>query len=52
RAYAGLEKEIVLVGVLDHFEIWARPRWEEENQKMEQEMEKEEVREEIASLGL
>ncbi|MEA2059418.1 MAG: division/cell wall cluster transcriptional repressor MraZ [Thermodesulfobacteriota bacterium] len=52
RAYADLEKDIVLVGVLDHFEIWSRERWDNENQKMEKEMEKEEVREEIASLGL
>jgi MraZ protein len=37
---------------LDRFEIWARERWDQENMKMEQELEKEEVREEIASLGL
>ena len=52
REYANLEKEIVLVGVLDHFEIWSREKWDQENLKMEQELEKEEVREEIASLGL
>jgi MraZ protein len=52
RTYAGIEKDIVLVGVLDRFEIWARERWDQENMKMEQELEKEEVREEIASLGL
>ncbi len=52
REYAGLEKDIVLVGVLDHFEIWSREKWDQENLKMEQELEKEEVREEIASLGL
>ncbi len=52
REYAALEKDIVLVGVVDHFEIWSRDRWNEENLKMEKEMENEEVREEIASLGL
>ncbi len=52
REYAGLTKEIVLVGNLDRFEIWARDRWDEINRKMEQELKKEEVREEIASLGL
>ena len=52
REYAGLDKDIVLVGVLDHFEIWSRERWDNENVKMAKEMEKAEVREEIASLGL
>ena len=52
REYAQLEKEIVLVGVLDHFEIWARDNWETENQLMEQDMQREEVRNEISRLGL
>lgn len=52
RQYAELEKEIVLVGVLDHFEIWSREQWESENQLMEKDMKKEDVRNEIAKLGL
>jgi MraZ protein len=52
RQYAHLEKEIVLVGVLDHFEIWSRESWEAENKDMEKDMQKEEVRNEIARLGL
>jgi MraZ protein len=52
RQYAELDKEIVLVGVLDHFEIWARKSWDTENIHLEKDMKKEEVRNEIAKLGL
>jgi len=52
RQYAELTREIVLVGVLDHFEIWSREKWEKENLHMEKDMKKEEVRNEIAKLGL
>ena len=52
RGYAGLDKEIVLVGVLDHFEIWSRENWDKENATMEKDMRKEEVRNEIAKLGI
>jgi MraZ protein len=52
RGYADLDKEIVLVGVLDHFEIWSRENWDKENATMEKDMKKEEVRNEIAKLGI
>lgn len=52
RNYSGLEKEIVLVGALDHFEIWSRTNWDSENQNMFEDLKKEEVRNEIAQLGL
>jgi MraZ protein len=52
RQYAELEKEIVLVGVLDHFEIWARDNYDKETMVLEKDMKKEEVRNEIARLGI
>ena len=52
RQYADFEKEIALVGVLTHFEIWCREKWEKENMAMEKDMKNEEVRKEIAGLGL
>ncbi len=52
RHYAGVEKEIVLVGVLDHFEVWSRENWEAENLRLEEDMMGEGVRNEIAKLGL
>jgi MraZ protein len=52
RDYAGLNKEISLVGVLDHFEVWARDNWENENARLDQDMQEEEVRTQISRLGL
>jgi MraZ protein len=52
RNYAELVKEIVLVGVLDHFEVWSKDNWDRENDSMEIDMSKEEVRNEISRLGL
>lgn len=52
REYAVFDREIVIVGVLDHFEIWSRENWDKENMHMEEDMKKEDVRNEIAKLGL
>lgn len=52
RESAGLEKEIALVGLLDHFEIWSKENWIKENQAVNRDLEKDEVRDEIASIGL
>jgi len=51
RQEAGLNKDIVLVGVLDHFEIWARDRWEQEKADLQGAMkEREDYRNKIAKL--
>ena len=52
RNYAELDRDIVLVGLLDHFEIWSLENWEKENEKMESDLQKGVVHEEIARLGL
>ena len=52
RQYARLQKEIVLVGVLDHFEVWSREDWLEEDNKFQGDLKSEDMRNEIAQLGL
>ena len=38
REFAGLEKEVVLVGVLDRVEIWDKAKWDENNAILEADM--------------
>jgi MraZ protein len=52
RQYAELNREIVLVGVLDHFEIWSREKFEMESLTLESELKHLEARNEIAKLGI
>jgi MraZ protein len=52
RQYARLDKEIVLVGVLDHFEIWAKETWAQEDENLQNDMKNEDLRNEVAELGL
>ncbi len=48
REFAGLEKEVVLVGVASRVEIWSRAKWE--NTATYEDME--EIAEHMAELGL
>ncbi len=52
RQYAGLNKGVVLVGVLDHFEIWAKESWSQEHENLHDDMKNEDLRNEVAELGL
>jgi MraZ protein len=52
RQYAGLKKDIVLVGVLDHFEIWSRENHENEELMLLNDLKNPEARNEIARLGI
>lgn len=50
REFAGLEKEVVVIGVLDKIEIWAKDKWqkysEEENSSAD------EIAEKMSNLGI
>jgi MraZ protein len=37
-AHAEIEKEVVVVGVGDHLEVWARQRWQEEQEALDAEI--------------
>jgi MraZ protein len=52
REYAELEKEVVLAGALEHFEIWSRDRWHAADSAMEVALKDETVRSAVAKLGL
>lgn len=48
REFAGIEKEVVLAGVVNHIEIWNKDRWQDTNEYDDVE----EIAEHMASLGL
>ena len=52
RQSAALNKKVVLVGVLDHFEIWDKDGWDREDKKLQDDLKNEDLRNEIGSLGL
>ena len=50
REFAGLEKEVVVIGVLNKIEIWSKDKWlkysEEENNSAD------EIAEKMSNLGI
>ena len=50
RTYAGLEKEVVLAGVLDKVEIWNRDAWEAHTAEVEENIE--DIASDMEDLGL
>src|SRR6202008_3220867 len=38
-SHAGISKEVVVVGVGDHLEVWGRERWQEQQAALDQEIE-------------
>lgn len=49
RKHAGLEKDVVLVGVLDRVEIWDKAKWDANNADVEEHMD--ELIQEMEALG-
>ncbi|MBI9074273.1 MAG: division/cell wall cluster transcriptional repressor MraZ [Desulfatibacillum sp.] len=54
REYAeiGPKKDVVLVGVVNHFEVWSRTAYEMEYEAFEHDMKSGRMGEEVAKLGL
>ncbi|MGE5189893.1 MAG: division/cell wall cluster transcriptional repressor MraZ [Gemmatimonadota bacterium] len=53
RAYAGLERDVVITGMLKRFEIWSREKWEVEVGRFEKEgLEDSDLTREINELGI
>lgn len=50
RAFAGLEKEVVLVGMLNRVEIWDKAKWDENNAVVEEDMDN--IASQMEELGL
>ena len=50
RTFAGLEKEIVLVGMLERIEIWDKAKWDENNAAVEENMD--DIAARLQALGL
>jgi MraZ protein len=53
RSYAGLEKDVAIIGMQRRFEIWSRERWQEELGRFQREApQNEALMQRIADLGI
>ena len=52
REYADLKKDVVIVGQINHFEIWSREKYEFEERQLDVDMKNRDVGDEIAKFGL
>ncbi len=50
REDAGIDKDVVVLGNLDHIEIWSKERWDSESKALRES--EEELAEEIEKLGI
>jgi len=50
REYAGLDKDVVLTGMLNRIEIWSKQKWDENNSLDDVDMD--EIAEQMTDLGL
>ncbi|MBF0497488.1 MAG: division/cell wall cluster transcriptional repressor MraZ [Deltaproteobacteria bacterium] len=48
REHAGLDKDILLAGMLSHFEIWDKARWDEDMAEIEKDFE--DISEEVGQM--
>ena len=50
RDFAGLQKEVVIIGVLNKIEIWSKEKWLTYSEK--ENMEADEIAEKMSNLGI
>jgi MraZ protein len=50
RKHAGLDTNLVILGVNDHLEIWSQERWQQMNERLQ--IEGSEITERLAQMGL
>jgi MraZ protein len=51
RKHAGLEREIVFVGMITRIQIWDKQRWEQKFQKAQEAFDQLKGKEQLAKLG-